>query len=126
MRLLLKVGGGGANGPPSGIHWHVSRDEKVEYIATDAQRQVIPWVRVTDLATGKTTVYQDKSFHDDPAKYTIRTMDCIDCHTRPSHRSFRRTRPWTTPSPRASLDRTVPKLKFNVVTALTALLPDHR
>ena len=86
MRLVLKVGGGGADGPLSGIHWHVSRNVKVEYIATDAQRQVIPWVRVTDVANGTATVYRDKNFHGDPAKYTIRTMDCMDCHTRPSHR----------------------------------------
>jgi len=52
VRLLLKVGGGGDEGPPSGIHWHVNRGAKVEYIATDTQRQVIPWVRVTDVATG--------------------------------------------------------------------------
>ena len=29
VRLLLKVGGGGADGPPSGIHWHVSRGKRL-------------------------------------------------------------------------------------------------
>jgi len=119
VRLLLKVGGGGENGPASGIHWHVSRDEKVEYIATDAQRQVIPWVRVTDLATGATTVYRDKSFNDDPAKYTVRTMDCIDCHTRPSHQFLSPNDAVDAAITAGQLDRSVPKLKFNVVTALT-------
>jgi hypothetical protein len=119
VRLLLKVGGGGENGPPSGIHWHVSRGEKVEYIATDAQRQGIPWVRVTDTATGQTIVYQDKSFHDDPAKYTVRTMDCIDCHSQPSHRFLSPNEAVDAAITAGQLDRSIPKLKFNVVTALT-------
>jgi nitrate/TMAO reductase-like tetraheme cytochrome c subunit len=120
VRLLLKVGGGGENGPPNGIHWHVSKNEKVEYIATDAQRQVIPWVRVTDLATGQATVYQDKNFHNDPAKYTVRTMDCIDCHSQPSHRFLPPNEAVDMAITAGQLDRAVPKLKFNVVTALTA------
>lgn len=123
VRLLLKVGGGGADGPPSGIHWHVSRNEKVEYIATDAQRQVIPWVRVTDLATETVTVYQDKNFHDDPAKHIIRTMDCIDCHTRPSHRFLSPNEAVDDAITASLLDRSAPKLKSNVVTALVASYP---
>ncbi|HEV3272755.1 MAG TPA: NapC/NirT family cytochrome c [Candidatus Methylacidiphilales bacterium] len=119
VRLLLKVGGGGEDGPPSGIHWHVSKNEKVEYIATDAQRQAIPWVRVTDMATGQATVYRDSSFHDDPAKYTIRTMDCMDCHTRPSHQFLSPNDAVDDAITAGRLDRSVPKLKFNVVTALT-------
>jgi nitrate/TMAO reductase-like tetraheme cytochrome c subunit len=120
VRLLLKVGGGGADGPPSGIHWHVSQNEKVEYITTDAQRQVIPWVRVTDMATGTATVYQNKTFHDNPAKYTVRTMDCIDCHTRPSHQFLPPNDAVDAAITADRLDRSVPKLKFNVVTALVA------
>ncbi|MCE0523455.1 MAG: NapC/NirT family cytochrome c [Methylacidiphilales bacterium] len=120
VRLLLKVGGGGADGPPSGIHWHVSRGEKVEYIATDVQRQVIPWVRVTDVATGQTTVYRDKSFHDDPSKYTVRTMDCIDCHSQPSHRFLSPDEAVDTAITAGLMDGSVPKLKLNVVTALVA------
>jgi hypothetical protein len=120
VRLLLKVGGGGDNGPASGIHWHVSRNEKVEYIATDAQRQVIPWVRVTDIASGKTTVFRDKKFQDDPAKYIIRTMDCMDCHTRPSHRFLSPNEAVDNAINAGQLDRSVPWLKSNLVATLTA------
>src|ERR1700722_12738102 len=67
VRLLLKVGGGELNGTMSGIHWHVSQNFKIQYIATDAQRQNIPWVSVTDIGTGKNTVYRDASFTNDPA-----------------------------------------------------------
>jgi hypothetical protein len=61
----------------------------VEYIARDAQRQDIPWVRVADRKTGRTTIYEDS---DDPlpaeavAAAAPRVMDCMDCHDRPSHR----------------------------------------
>jgi NapC/NirT cytochrome c family, N-terminal region len=85
VRLLLKVGGGQLNGTMTGIHWHVSQNFRVQYIATDRHLQNIPWVRVTDLINGKVTVFKEPGFQGDPSKYTIRTMDCIDCHTRPSH-----------------------------------------
>ena len=102
------------------IHWHVSRSEKVEYIATDAQRQIIPWVRVTDITSGKVTVYRDKSFHDDPSKFELRTMDCIDCHTRPSHRFLPPNEAVDNAITAGQLDRSVPWLKSNLVATLTA------
>jgi len=120
VRLLLKVGGGGANSPPSGIHWHVSRNDQVEYIATDEQRQVIPWVRVTEKSTGKVTVYRSKNFLDDPAKYTIRTMDCLDCHTRPSHRFLPPNEAVDDAITAGRLDRSVPWVRSNVVAVLIA------
>ncbi|MGA2853526.1 MAG: NapC/NirT family cytochrome c [Verrucomicrobiota bacterium] len=120
VRLLLKVGSGGANGQPSGIHWHVSRDDKVEYIATDEQRQVIPWVRVTEKSTGKATVYRAKNFQDDPAKYTLRTMDCLDCHTRPSHQFLPPNDAVDDAISTGLLDRSVPWVRSNVVAVLIA------
>jgi nitrate/TMAO reductase-like tetraheme cytochrome c subunit len=85
VRLLLKVGGGDpTHGPTSGIHWHMSVNNKVEYIATDPQFQVIPWVRVTD-PQGVVTVFKSADFKGDLRKYRIRRMDCMDCHNRPSH-----------------------------------------
>ncbi len=86
IRLLLKIGGSDpARGPVGGIHWHNLPGNTVEYIATDAARQKIPWVRVTD-ADGKVTVFKTKNFTNDVSKMEIRTMDCMDCHNRPSHR----------------------------------------
>jgi len=85
-RLSLKVGGADpTHGPVGGIHWHVSQDNKIEYIATDDRRQVIPWVRVTD-PQGVVTEYRAPRFTNDVSQYEIRQMDCMDCHNRPSHR----------------------------------------
>lgn len=85
VRLLIKVGGGDpAHGPVEGIHWHMNVANKVEYLATDEKRQVIPWVRVTD-PQGVVTEYRTPSFKDTPAQHAIRRMDCMDCHNRPTH-----------------------------------------
>jgi nitrate/TMAO reductase-like tetraheme cytochrome c subunit len=85
VRLSLKVGGADpTHGPVGGIHWHVSQDNKIEYIATDDRRQVIPWVRVTD-PKGVVTEYRTPKFTNDISKYEVRQMDCMDCHNRPAH-----------------------------------------
>jgi nitrate/TMAO reductase-like tetraheme cytochrome c subunit len=120
VRLYLKVGGGQLNGAMSGIHWHVSPNFKVQYIATDKQRQNIPWVSVTDTSSGKVTIFKDSGFHDDPAKYTLRTMDCIDCHTRPSHQFLSPDDAVDAAMSAGLLDRSVPWLKSNVVATLVA------
>ena len=89
IRLSLKIGPPeAALGLVEGIHWHINPKVKVEYIATDDRRQKIPWVRVTYLDTGKVKVFEDKNNPLSPAQVQnadIRTMDCIDCHNRPSH-----------------------------------------
>jgi nitrate/TMAO reductase-like tetraheme cytochrome c subunit len=85
VRLVLKVGGGNPeSGQFGGIHWHMNLANKVEYVATDPQRQVIPWVRLTDK-NGKVTEYRTADFKEDPNHYEIRKMDCLDCHNRPAH-----------------------------------------
>ena len=63
-------------------------DNLVEYIATDDKRQEIPWVRMTNRKTGKVTEYMSTETpltDEQKAAATIRTMDCMDCHNRPTH-----------------------------------------
>ncbi len=85
VRLLLKVGGGDpTHGPVGGIHWHMNVGNHVEYIAKDELRQQVSWVRVTDKQ-GVVTEYQTPGFKPNPGKDIVHTMDCMDCHNRPSH-----------------------------------------
>lgn len=85
VRMSLNVGGADPRrGPAEGIHWHMSAEHTVEFIAEDEQLQVIPWVRVTDK-DGQTTEYVTDGFNGNPADYTIHQMDCMDCHNRPAH-----------------------------------------
>lgn len=86
VRLLVNVGGGSPDhGPVGGIHWHMNIANKIEYYATDEQRQVIPWVRFT-AQDGTSTVYRTSDFKGEPDPAKIRSMDCLDCHNRPAHR----------------------------------------
>jgi len=88
IQLTMKIGPEhSALGLQEGIHWHINPDVRVEYIATDSARQTIPWVRYRNLKTGESVVYQDpeEPIEGDLSNYEIRTMDCMDCHNRPSH-----------------------------------------
>jgi hypothetical protein len=85
--LLLKVGGRTWRGSV-GIHGvHVDGKARMVYTATDKRRQAIP--RVTYVAAdGKTTVFDSaeaKANETDLAAGETRTMDCLDCHNRPTH-----------------------------------------
>lgn len=88
MQLLINVGGGDpSSGPVAGIHWHMNLANEISFIATDAQRQVIPWIRVKDR-NGKVTEYYDRArplSAERIATAEKRRMDCIDCHNRPAH-----------------------------------------
>jgi DNA-directed RNA polymerase subunit M/transcription elongation factor TFIIS len=86
--LLMKIGGSTINGQV-GIHGrHLEDGTTITYVSTDAHRQVIPKVTYHDK-TGKTIVFESDDFKSIPAdklaKAETRTMDCIDCHNRPTH-----------------------------------------
>src|SRR5579859_6503723 len=118
VRLLLKVGGADpAHGPAGGIHWHMNVANKVEYIATDEQRQVIPWVRITSKE-GVATEYRDPKFKDDPAGHTIHIMDCMDCHNRPAHDFRAPNDAVDLAMALGTIDSSLPWAKSNVVAVL--------
>jgi c(7)-type cytochrome triheme protein len=86
--LLIKTGGGTELGLTAGIHTHMNILNKIWYVASDARRQAIPWVRIQG-PDGRVTEYmaKDKPLAPDALKTAdIRRMDCVDCHNRPSHR----------------------------------------
>jgi hypothetical protein len=119
IRLLLKIGGSDPRrGPVGGIHWHNIPGNKVEYVATDEARQKIPWVRVTD-ASGKVTVFKTKNFTNDVTKMDLRTMDCMDCHNRPSHRYLSPERAVNQAMALGRIDPTLPWIKTNAMFVLT-------
>jgi len=119
IRLLLKIGGSDpTRGPVGGIHWHNLPGNKVEYVATDDARQKIPWVRVTD-AQGKVTVFKTARFTNDVSKMELRTMDCMDCHNRPSHRYLSPERAVNQAMAMGKIDSTMPWIKTNAMFVLT-------
>jgi len=84
--LLMHIGGRDPDQKLVGIHGrHLGL---VTYIATDAKRQVIPWVSHRD-ADGSVSEYISTDAPPKPellARGERRVMDCIDCHNRPTHR----------------------------------------
>jgi hypothetical protein len=82
--LQLHVGSGSGTAA-HGIHWHMAPSTKVTYVTTDEKRQTIIYVKVEDR--NGVREYRDEGVTDAQlAKGTLREMDCMDCHNRPSHR----------------------------------------
>jgi nitrate/TMAO reductase-like tetraheme cytochrome c subunit len=122
IRMLINTGGAQRNtGLPSGIHWHMNIENRITYIASDAQHQVIPWVQTKDMQ-GRTTVYVAKDSSLTPEqieKATKHLMDCIDCHDRPSHIFTPPDRSVDDSLLAGRIDRSLPFIKQQAVSALT-------
>lgn len=65
-----------------GIHWHVSNNVKVEYESLDDKRTSIGKIKVTK-PSGVTEEYSLEGEEASAGRW--RTMDCVDCHNRPTH-----------------------------------------
>jgi hypothetical protein len=125
--MLLHVGGTDpATGEARDIHWHTSRDEVVRYWPRDRQRLDIPWIEV-EHKDGTTVVYRGEDAPEGrPPEGEIRTMDCIDCHNRPSHQF---------PPPEelinqallaGTINRSLPEIKWIAMQAVTAGYDDNQ
>jgi len=89
LQMLIKTSSKNTpEGVEKGIHQHISPDVKIEYKTTTANRQEIPWVKYTNTKTGESYVYMDSDIslsQQQLDSLETRTMDCLDCHNRPSH-----------------------------------------
>ena len=89
VSLLMKIGPEFSPlGLKEGIHWHINKDFKIEYVSNSSDRESIPWVKLTNLKTGEVKTFMDE---ENPLTkkaldtLEVRSMDCMDCHNRPSH-----------------------------------------
>ena len=125
--LQVHVGGGSERlGIAQGIHWHMNVANQVEYIATDDKRQVIPWVRVKDRF-GNVREYSAEGVTDEQlAKGERRTMDCMDCHNRPSHAiAATPERAVNELMARGDIPKTLPFIRREAVKALKVEYPSQ-
>jgi hypothetical protein len=125
--MRIHVGGGSESvGRVNGIHWHTSRSNVIEYIATDDKRQVIPWVRLT-MPDGKVKEWvADGVSADTLARGERRRMDCMDCHNRPSHQFLASAeRAVDLAIARGEVDRSLPFIRREGVRLLKASYPDQ-
>jgi hypothetical protein len=125
--LQVHVGGGSERlGIAQGIHWHMNVANQVEYIAIDDKRQVIPWVRVKDRF-GSVREYSAEGVTDEQlAKGERRTMDCMDCHNRPSHAiAATPERAVNEVMARGDIPKTLPFIRREAVKALKVDYPSQ-
>lgn len=125
--MLLKTGGGSQDlGGHGGIHWwHINQDNRIRYVADEKRREML-WVELQTPA-GETFVYTPGGSGETPpdVEKRARLMDCVDCHSRPSHYF---------PPPDRALDAlfdqvpeytTLPYFKREAMAAITATYPSH-
>jgi hypothetical protein len=123
--LLVHVGGG-ATGSATGAHWHADPANQVEYIATDAARQTIPYVRVTDRDGIVREFRTDDAPSGDVSGRELRRMECTDCHNRPNHgTSATPERAVDDAISRGDLSRSLPFVHREAVAALGATYPSE-
>ncbi len=118
--LLVKVGGQhGRNS--SGIHWHVDPGVTIRYLS-DPTRETIYDVEMTDK-DGKKTVFKTKE--QAPAGSEWRTMDCVDCHNRPTHIHRLPANEIDLALDQGTIDKSLPFIKREGVRAVQVEYPSH-
>jgi hypothetical protein len=122
--LLMKVGGG-APGKSHGVHWHVDPGVEVKY-RSDASRiniYEIQWKRPDGTTGGFKTAKADSA--EGKAANEWRTMDCLDCHNRPSH-IYRMPEPELDQAlAEGRIDTALPFVKREGLKALQVEYPSH-
>lgn len=82
LKTVLLMHVGGRQGTSShGIHWHVDPANEIRYLS-DESRETIYEV---EMKTAGGEVRRYATAEKAPAGAVWRTMDCVDCHNRPSH-----------------------------------------
>jgi hypothetical protein len=88
ISLTIKTGGGSKqHGESTGIHWHMLIENAIDFVALDPKQQQIPWtsVRRPDGTLVEYFSTRLKTPEDKIRSLEKHTMDCIDCHNRPTH-----------------------------------------
>lgn len=131
ISLGVKTGGGRAGtGGNAGIHFHMLMETKISYVATDRQKQIIPYVERV-ASDGTVEEYLSLDYKGTPEELNSlkaakkSTIDCMDCHNRPTHHF----NPPETAVDRAMASGQIPKdlpwVKKVVVDAITREYPDR-
>jgi len=98
---------------------------RIEYIAADEKRQVIPYVRLDD-GQGTVREYFAEGVTDVRALAgERRVLDCIDCHNRPSHTfAYSVERAVDDAITAGGLDASLPFIRREAIKVLKASYPD--
>ena len=126
LKTVLMVRVGGKLGSSShGIHWHVDPGVEVKY-RSDPSRETIYEVELRDH-DGTLRRYKGAAAESEAGRAATewRTMDCVDCHNRPTHI-------YRMPAPELDLaiqdgriDRSLPWIRREGLKALQASYESH-
>jgi nitrate/TMAO reductase-like tetraheme cytochrome c subunit len=121
--LLMHVGGGEAG---RGIHWHVAQGTQIRYLA-DEKRDFVQTVEVRrpDGSVDTFDVKPDPKAPVDASKLSWRTMDCVDCHNRPTHQYWTAEDEVDAALVEGRIDRTLPFVRREGLKAITATWADR-
>jgi hypothetical protein len=126
--LVLKIGGRTHQGGV-GIHGrHLDTVERISYVSTDGRRQVIPRVTYLD-DDGKIVEYVSQDVQptaDELARAEYRSMDCVDCHNRPTHAFELPDRAVDTAMVEGRISPQLPWIKKKAVEVLRVEYPDRQ
>lgn len=110
--LVMHLGGGGSG---KGIHGaHLAGDVKISYKYSDERTEDIQ--EITYEKGGQTTVWSAGKAAT--SELRTRTMDCIDCHSRPAHTFEQRDRALDRALAHKEIDPTLPFAKKHGVEVL--------
>jgi hypothetical protein len=118
--LLVKVGGSDGKAS-SGIHWHVDPGVSIRYL-TDEKRETIWDVEMT-TKDGAKKLFKTKDAA--PAGAQWRTMDCVDCHNRPTHVYRQPQNEIDMALKTGTIDKTLPFIKKEGLRAVQVDYPTH-
>jgi hypothetical protein len=121
--MLMHVGSGQPGGS-NGVHWHVGQGVEVRYKA-DPARLKIGDVELA-LPDGTRRTYRTTDAASDPgADAQWRTMDCIDCHNRPTHRFGTPESELDAALASGRLDRSLPFVRREALRLVKAQYASH-
>lgn len=123
LRMLMKIGGANSGVMHGeGIHFHMTLGRKVEFIARDANKQDIAWLKMTE-PDGTVVEFESDSeplTEEERSTLTVHQMDCMDCHNRPAHQFQSPMAAINARMAAGAISAEIPAIKLRGVQALSA------
>ncbi len=119
--MLMKIGSAGSGtDKPTGIHWHVAKENSISYKA-DPERLIIPEVTL-NKADGSSVIFRSEdaaaTLEEKGDELEDRAMDCIDCLNRPTHIYRSADTAVNEELTRGTIDRSLPFIKQQALIAI--------